>query len=299
MAYGRRSQARLEMLGRGSDRGRARARAPFVALVVTLALGLCLGALHNRARARGRSDVVLTGVRTALLPVQTATARTGALASRDTSGWQWPWAGRALAKENARLRAEVSRLTLASQQLRADADEAARLRTLAGFGARQRRGAPLVAPVVGLPASPLFDTLTLGRGARGGLKEGQVVRTPEGLVGQISQADPFSATVLLLSDPNSGVSAYVVRPGESRPRGVGIAQGQGRNWPLRLDYLRGTDDVRPGDRVVSSGLGGVVPADISIGIVVSVTEDKPRALKTATVRPDADAHLARELLVLP
>ncbi len=288
------------MLGRrGANRRRARANAPYVALAATLLIGASLGVLHNRWRVRNRPDPILSSVRTALVPAQSATFRAhSALTGSSSRGWQWPWAGNALARENARLQAEVARLKIANEQMRADANEAVRLREAAGFAARQRKP-PLVAPVIGLPPSPLFDTLTLGRGTRGGLREAQVVRTPDGLVGQISEAGPVSSTVLLLSDPGSGVSAYVVRPGEAKPRGVGIAQGQGRNRPLRLDYLRGEDDVRAGDRVVSSGLGGVVPADILIGTVVAVSEDKARALKTAAVRPAAAPHHAREVLVLP
>jgi rod shape-determining protein MreC len=298
MAVGRRSQARLEMLGRrGANRRRARANAPFVALAATLVLGVVVGILHNRSRTHHHSDPVLSSARTALAPVQTATFRAHAAVTGNSlpRGWQWPWAGSALARENARLQAEVARLKVKAEQMRADADEAVRLRAAAGF-ARKQRKPPLVAPVIGLPPSPLFDTLTLGRG---GLREGQVVRTPDGLIGQIREAGPLSSTVLLLCDPGSGVSAYVVRPGEAKPRGVGIVQGQGRSRPLRLDYLRSEDDVRAGDRVVSSGLGGVVPADIRIGTVVSISEDKARALKTAIVRSSAFPHHAREVLVLP
>lgn len=300
MAVGRRSQARLEMLGRReANRRRARANAPYVALAATLLIGASLGVLHNRWRVHKRPDPVLTSVRTALAPVQTATSHAhAALTGSPSRGWQWPWAGGALARENARLQAEVARLKVENEQMRADADEAVRLREAAGFAARQRTP-PLVVPVIGLPPSPLFDTLILGRGTRGGLRDAQVVRTPDGLIGQISEAGPISSTLLLLSDPASGVSAYVMRLGDAKPRGVGIVQGQGRNRLLRLDYLRSEDNVRAGDRVVSSGLGGVVPADILIGTIVSVAEDKARALKTAHVRPSAFPYHAREVLVLP
>jgi rod shape-determining protein MreC len=66
-----------------------------------------------------------------------------------------------------------------------------------------------------------------------------------------------------------------------------------------MEYLRREDDVRPGDRVVSSGMGGVFPPDVAIGTVVSVAEDAPRFLKTARVRPAASLHHAREVFLLP
>jgi rod shape-determining protein MreC len=64
-------------------------------------------------------------------------------------------------------------------------------------------------------------------------------------------------------------------------------------------YLKREDDVRPGDRVVSSGYGGVIPPDIPIGVVASVAEDRARFLKSARVAPAAELDRAREVLVLP
>jgi len=345
---GRRSQVRLETLARRSEsRRRAQASAPYVTLAVALVLAMAVGLLHNRWRAARRPNPLLTGVRTVLYPGQTTVyrAHTVVLGAGTRISWQWPWAGHALARENAQLRDRVARLEIENQRLRAAAESAVRLRAALGFIEQKAHPKPIAVPVVGLSASSLFDTLTIGRGTRGGLRERMVVRTANGLVGQISQADPFSSTVLLLGDTNSGVSGYVVRPAKPIPApktpgpaapaatppasssssapataanagsgaapaealvpeggrvyGVGIVQGRGRNKPLQMDYLRLEDDIRVGDRVISSGLGGVVPADIPIGTIIAVREEKARALKTAIVAPAARAHHAREVLVLP
>jgi rod shape-determining protein MreC len=286
----RRAQARLEMLGRRSEsRRRAEASAPYIMLAVTLAVALGLGVLHKRREAAHRPDPILSGVRTALYPGQAGMAGVHTIFA---GGLTWPWGGaRALADENARLKREVARLQVENQRLQAAVNEVIRLRRALGFIERQRGAPALAAPVIGLSPSPLFDTLTIGRGTRGGVRPGG------GLIGQISEADPFSSQVLLLSDPNSGVSAYVVRNG--KVMGVGIVQGHGRNQPLQLEYLRAEDKIQPGDRVISSGLGGVFPPDILIGAVTSVREDRARALKTATVAPSASPYRAREVLVLP
>jgi rod shape-determining protein MreC len=292
----RRAQARLEMLGRRSEsRRRAEASAPYITLAITLALALSLGVLHNRREAAGRPDPILASVRTALYPGQAGATRTRAIFAGGLNWLPWSSGNRTLADENTRLQQEVARLQIENQRLQSAVEEVIRLRRALGFLERQR-GPALAAPVIGLSPSPLFDTLTIGRGTRGGVRPGAIVRTPGGLIGQISGADPFSSQVLLLSDPNSGVSAYVVRNG--KVMGVGIVQGNGRNQPLLLEYLRVEDKVQPGDRVISSGLGGVVPADILIGAVTSVRDDRARALKTATVAPSASPWRAREVLVL-
>lgn len=285
----RRAQARLEMLERRSGyRRQAALLAPYLTLSFLLFLSVGLGILHNRWRAHHRPDPILTGIRTLLYPVQYGAARLA-------GGWTMLWSGGKLARENARLRAEVARLTMENQNLQAAAAETVRLRAALDFA--QRKGSTLVpAEVIGLPASSHADIITIARGARGGIREGMVVRTPEGLLGQVSEVSPFSSQVMLLNDASSGVSARVVRDGQVQ--GIGIVQGGGRDRPLQLEYLRQEDDIRPGDKVVSSGLGGVVSPDIPIGTVVSVADDKARALKAARVAPAAQGRRAREVFVL-
>ena len=305
-----RSRQRLETLGR-SPRSRRRgypafgtsghrltppkgySAAPYLVLVVALILSVGWGILHNRWRTEGRSDPLLVAVRTVLFPFQYAVARTEASVS---TVWSWLFAGKRAQEENARLRSEIARLKVENQNLQAGVIEAARLRAHLAFA--EKKGRPLLAAeVVGQDPSALFDTITIARGSRDAVLVGTVVRTPDGLLGQVSDVSPLSAQVMLLTNANSGVGARVVRQGKDQ--GVGIVQGGGRGRPLELLYLKREDDVRPGDRVVSSGYGGVVPPDIPIGRVVSVTEDKARFLKTARVAPAASLHRAREVFLLP
>jgi rod shape-determining protein MreC len=125
-----------------------------------------------------------------------------------------------------------------------------------------------------------------------------IVRTPDGLVGQVFAVNAISSQVMLLTDLDSRVSAVIYRNG--KPLGyVGIVQGMGRGEALEMVYLRREDDVRPGDTVVSSGYGGVVPPDIRIGTVTGVLEDRPRFLKSARIAPAAaQPGNLREVLVL-
>lgn len=292
----RRARARLEVLSRRDGyRRRAAIASPFIILTITLSIGIALGVLHNRWRVQSRPDPVMNGIRTTLFPFQYGAARMeGSL----LAVWSWFLPGRRLAEENARLRAEVARLKMANQSLQADSAEAARLRAALGFAEKTRRDllAAEVTNVLARRSSPLFDTITIARGARDGVRPGQVVRTPDGLLGQVSEVSALSSQVTLLTDVNSGVGGLVVRGG--KVQGVGIVQGGGREKPLQIVYLKREDDIKIGDRVISSGYGGVVPAEVPIGKVISVTDDRAKFLKSARIAPATALHHAREVFLL-
>jgi rod shape-determining protein MreC len=267
---------------------------PFALLLVTLSLGIGLGILHNRWLAKRRPDPLMAGVSTFIFPFQSGTAH---IEASLLLGWDWLFAGRPLAEENARLTAENARLRLENEALRVKAEEADRLRAALKFMEAQKRP-PLITSVIGWLPSPHYESITIARGTRSEVHLQSIVRTPEGLVGQVFAADAVSSQVMLLTDLDSRVSATLYRNG--KPLGyVGIVQGQGRGEPLEMVYLRREDDVRPGDAVVSSGFGGVFPPGIPIGTVTGVLEDRPRFLKSALVAPAAP-HPGdlREVLVL-
>ena len=288
-----RSRIRLEQLSRKEDYlRRAASAAPYTFLAITLGLSILLGVLHNRWRAAHRPDPVLAGVRTVVFPFQYVLAQAEGAFS---SAWSSLFAGRRLQEENEQLRKEIARLKLESQALRTDVGEVARLRAALEFKQKTRRPL-LAAEVIGLRPSPLFDTINIARGARDGVRVGMVVRTPDGLLGQVSDVAPLSSTVMLLTDASSGVGAMVVRRG--KVQSVGIVEGRGRGQALEMVYMKQDDPIWPGDAIFSSGYGGVVPADIPIGKIVSVTEDRARFLKSARVAPAAALHRAREVLLL-
>lgn len=288
-----RSRTRLRTRGRKDNyRRRVSSVAPAVSLAVLLAAALGVGILHNRWQQAKRPDPILGAVRTLIFPFQIAATRLEVSAS---AVWSWFFAGKRLATENARLRQEIARLTLENQKQASASSEAERLRAALEFVQKVHR--PLLpAEVISLPTSPQFDTVTVARGTRRGAYIGMVARTAEGLLGQVSDVSALSSTITLLTDAGSGVGAMAVRDG--KVRGVGIVQGNGRRRPLILMYLKREDDVRPGDAVVSSGDGGIVPADIPIGHVVSVQVDEARFMKSARVTPAVSQSHAREVFLI-
>jgi rod shape-determining protein MreC len=194
------------------------------------------------------------------------------------------FAGRHLAAENAQLTAEVNRLTTENETLRLKAADDDRLRAAAGLAAHQSNP-PLAADVIALLPTSLHDTIAVSRGTHDGVHVQTIVRTPEGLVGQVLDAGSISSEVLLLSDGTSSVGALVRRG--NKMQGKGIIQGGGRGRPLKLIDLPRETDIQTGDQIVSSGDGGVFPPDVPIGTVVSVHSEDAQFLKSAVVAPAA------------
>ncbi|OGR82073.1 MAG: rod shape-determining protein MreC [Elusimicrobia bacterium RIFCSPLOWO2_01_FULL_64_13] len=136
----------------------------------------------------------------------------------------------------------------------------------------------------------------IDRGTRDGLKaEMPVISVPPGrleggAVGRIWESRPGSSKVLLLSDPLSSLAASLPRTGEQ-----GLVRGQGS--VVTVEYLDPLADVRPGDEVVTSGLGGVFPPGLPIGTLSKVMLS-PSGFKRAELRPAVPPGSLREVLVL-
>lgn len=268
---------------------------PALFLGVTLLVGVGAGAFHNNWQAKGQTDPLTASVQLAVYPFQVASSKTQGFLH---GIWEGLFSGPRLAQENALLKAENARLLNENNELRAQVSETARLQEALKFKLTEKK--PLLAArVIGLLPSPHFETIVLDRGGKDGVKERAIVRTPRGLVGQVTEAGPVSSQVLLLSDAKSRVHGVITRNGKSLGY-YGIVQGTGRGEPLKMIYLKHEYNIKPGDTVLSTGFGGVVPPDVPIGTIESVTEDTSTSLKTAKIVPAApQPGDLREAYILP
>jgi rod shape-determining protein MreC len=134
--------------------------------------------------------------------------------------------------------------------------------------------------VVGDPGGAFVRTVLINAGERNGVEKGQAAITGEGLAGRVAEVGQRSARILLLTDINSRVPVIV---GSARDRAV--MAGDNSNAPELL-YLGPTAKVKVGDRVTTSGHGGVFPPGLPIGVVSAVGE------KGIRVKPFVDwAHM--------
>ncbi|WP_026840359.1 rod shape-determining protein MreC [Citrifermentans bremense] len=146
--------------------------------------------------------------------------------------------------------------------------------------------------VIGEDSSAWFKTLVVDRGSDDGLAEGMPVVAAGGVVGRVVKVAPQSSRVLLLTDHASAIAAVVQR---SRARGVVRGAGGGR---CSLEFTVKDEDVKVGDSVISSGIGGVFPKGLPIGEVTMVKKGEYGVFQTIEVRPTVNIGKLEEMLVL-
>jgi rod shape-determining protein MreC len=188
-----------------------------------------------------------------------------------------------LRSENRRLREEVDGLRAQQRTYQDVLKENERLR--GAMAMAKRCGCRTVgASVVATSASNFQWAITIDAGAQQGIAPDMAVIDASGLVGRVSKVTENYSTVLLISDPSSGVAASV-----ARNKAPGVLRGQGQQ-DLLFEPVRAGADVRPGDSVVTQGYqGGVFPAGIPIGGVASVDRVSAESLVArVAVQPYAD-----------
>jgi rod shape-determining protein MreC len=126
--------------------------------------------------------------------------------------------------------------------------------------------------------SPFRHSVMVNVGRGDGVADGAAVVDGRGLVGRIAGVGERSARVILLTDASSRVPATVWPSGQRA-----ILAGDNRAAPT-LELLEQPDEIRPGDRVVTSGDGGLLPPEILIGQVVAGPDGRLRALPAAQHR---------------
>jgi rod shape-determining protein MreC len=203
------------------------------------------------------------------------------------AAWRWMkesmQSREALQAENARLRSRQRDLEVRSMRYEALARENGDLRGL-------RDALPpvadrwLPAEIVNMQLSSLRQRLLLDRGAVNGVFKGQAVLDDKGLIGQTTHVGPWSAEVILITDPEHAVPVRIERTGLRT-----IAVGSGDTASLALPYLPANADIRSGDVLVTSGLGGVFPEGYPVARVTEVHRDAVQPL--AQVRAAPLAHL--------
>ena len=167
--------------------------------------------------------------------------------------------------ENARLRQENERLIRWMQAARQLVIENATLRA-------QLEYVPDVAPravtarVIADTGGAFYHSLLINAGARHFVQRGQAVVSGAGVVGRVAEVGDRSARVLLLTDLNSRIPAIVESTGDRV-----IVTGNNTNWP-EVTYLASNSPVSAGDRVVTSGHGGVFPSGLAIGTISESNE---------------------------
>ncbi|MFT4149174.1 MAG: rod shape-determining protein MreC [Paracoccaceae bacterium] len=123
--------------------------------------------------------------------------------------------------------------------------------------------------------SPFRQSVLLNVGARDGIRDGWATMDGIGLVGRVSGVGQRTARVILLTDSNSRVPVTVQPSGQKA-----LLSGDNSALPP-LEFLENPDEVRPGDRVVTSGDGEMFPAGLLVGQVALGTDKRLRVVLAA------------------
>jgi rod shape-determining protein MreC len=174
----------------------------------------------------------------------------------------------ALAKENNRLRALMNSSKLVQDKV-------------------------LVAELIGISPDPKVHKVVINKGTVDGVYEGQAVLDAFGLMGQVVGVTYNTAEVLFITDDSHAIPVQV-----SRNNVRTVVEGVGDLYKLRLRYVPSTMDIREGDLLVSSGLGGHFPAGYPVATVTSVSHDPGKSFATVYAQPTAQLNRSRYMLLV-
>jgi rod shape-determining protein MreC len=202
---------------------------------------------------------------------------------------------RELLKEIDNLRRENQQLKEQQIQTASIARENEQLRQSLGWQ-RQAPWRLKLANVVMRDPANWWRTIQIDLGSRDGIQTNQPVLTSEGLVGRISSVSFVSSQVILIGDPNCRVSALV--DNATHDMGVLTASGPLDSSVVQLSYLASSANLKPGQNVLTSGLGGVFPRGIPIGKIVDVQSIEYGLASEANVKLNANLGALEQVWVL-
>ena len=192
--------------------------------------------------------------------------------------------------EIARLERHVAELDALARNLEIELEN---LRQIHQVRDTQSPGVVTTAPVTGVDSSPILARITIGAGRADGVVRNMPVTVPEGLVGIVTDAGERSASVRLLTDPESRIGVTVRGRG-----GQGIAMGELGEVIRVANYVE-AEPVEVGDRVETSSRGGLFPRGILVGRVTEVYPPDPNSLRVEfLVQPTVDISKVLEVALI-
>jgi len=264
----------------------ARIPALGIRLIVLIVVSIILMVLDHRQNHLG---AVRQAIGAAVYPLQIVV---------DAPFRLWGWIREGTTERNA-LKLEVSRLqaerllTYARlQRMTALEAENARLRDLLEARA-QVRDEVRVAEIMAVDANPYRHNIVIDIGARDGAYDGQAIVDAVGVIGQVIETGIATSQAMLISDPSHSLPVEVNRNGLRT-----IANGTGEFGKLDLPFITNNADIRPGDLLVTSGLGGAFPAGYPVATIETVNRIPQEPFADVTATPEAALDQVREIMLI-
>jgi rod shape-determining protein MreC len=197
-----------------------------------------------------------------------------------------------LTEQNRQLREDLLLANAKLNRMAAVAEQNLRLKEL--LDTRHNLGLKVqLARVVGVDLGAYRHRLMLDVGARQGVKAGQPVIDAHGVMGQVVQVLPSTSVVMLVTDPDNAIPVVIERTGLRT-----VAYGSRDGGRLVLPTIPRAADVKAGDHLLTSGIGGRFPPGFPVGEVASVAPASTGMFLEAHARPSADLDRSQDVLLL-
>ncbi|MFA5662999.1 rod shape-determining protein MreC [Castellaniella sp.] len=188
-----------------------------------------------------------------------------------------------------RQRIEMAQLSTHAAQLVAENEQLRRLLGVAEATARQS----IAVEVFYVPPNVFSHRLIFNKGSDDGIEAGMPVIDEGGVVGQIVRVTPFTSEAALLIDDSISIPVQVLRNGLRL-----IAFGSDEAGRIEVRYLADHADVEEGDMLITSGIGGLFPAGLSVGRILKIERDSGTGFGRAIAEPLSHPERYRHFLVL-
>jgi rod shape-determining protein MreC len=201
-------------------------------------------------------------------------------------------------EENQRLKMRLEDFAVLQAEVSTLKAENTSLRELTSMEESLRDFDPIQATVIARNPDQWEEKIILNKGTADGVEKNMAVMTARGLIGKIVIATPFTSEVELLytNNENYRVSAIVINEKNKEIHGLIEGYDAERN-ELLLKRIDSKVELKVGEKVLSSGLGGIFPKGILIGEVTEVTTDDFGLTKMAYVKPGADFSMLENVII--
>ncbi|NNU91217.1 rod shape-determining protein MreC [Anoxybacillus sp. CHMUD] len=200
-------------------------------------------------------------------------------------------------EENKRLKEHLEQYVLLQSEVESLKKENERLRELLNKKEGLRDFVAIQATVIGRNPERWEETLIVNKGSQHGVEKNMAVITPQGLIGKVRSVSPFSATVQLLSakDRQNRISAFI--QGDENVFGLIEGYDEERET-LLLKRIPYDAKIEKGQRVFTSGLGGIFPKGLFIGEVEEVVADEYGLTQIAYIKPAANFYDIDDVIIV-
>ncbi len=262
-------------------------RSRSIIIIAVIILGITVTAYY-----RGQTQGLIDRSQTILLAIVTPVQK-GVNAAIDPfrGAGEYTVSYRRLVNDNRQLRVDNEKLRLRVVRLDKYRSENGRLRVLAGFRRKtlfKTRGAH----VVSRSPSSWRSLTTLDIGSNNGVKKGMPVVTEKGVVGKTVKVLKNATLVQLINDRHSGLAVEVKRTGETA-----VVEGA-LDGSLKLRFLADDADAKTGDKIVTSGRGGLYPRGLLVGEIRKITKSAYAMEKAISVKSATRLSQLSEVLVV-